>query len=141
MILPDVNILVYAHRKESPYHQMAAKAVNKMATSLSPFALCSFVCNSFLRLVTNHRIFAEPTPLEQALAFIESLLELDHCTLVEPGDRHWTIFSTLLRKSKSTGNLITDAYLAAISVEHGLELLTRDSDFKRFPELKIQELV
>lgn len=140
MILPDINALVYAHRADSPCHEAAARAIKGLAESVSPFALCSFVCNGFLRLVTNHRIFAEPTPLEQGIRFIESLLDLENCRVVEPGDRHWKIFSNLLRESKATGNLVSDAYLAAVVVEHGLELLTRDSDFRRFPDLKLQPL-
>ena len=82
MILPDVNILVYAHRIESPYHQKAAKVVTAIAESMTPFALCSFVCSGFLRLVTNHRIFAEPTPLEQGIRFIEALLNLENCRII-----------------------------------------------------------
>ncbi|MBI2338882.1 MAG: type II toxin-antitoxin system VapC family toxin [Deltaproteobacteria bacterium] len=137
MILPDINILVYAHRADSPYHLKAAKAVDGLATSLSPFALCSFVCSGFLRIVTNHRIFVEPTPISDGIRFLESLLTRDNCRTVEPGERHWEIFSTFLKETKATGNLVSDAYLASIAVEHGLELLTHDSDFKRFAELKI----
>jgi hypothetical protein len=140
MVLPDINILVYAHRADSPYHEQAALTIRGLAESLSPFALCSFVCSGFLRIVTNHRIFAEPTPQEQGIQFVESLLSLENCRVVEPGDRHWRIFSTLLRDSKATGNLISDAYLAAVVVEHGLELVTRDSDFRKFPDLKMQSL-
>ena len=140
MILPDVNILVYAHRADSPCHQKAAEAIKEIAESLAPFALCSLVCSGFLRIVTNHRIFAEPSTLEQGISFLEALLGLENCRILEPGDRHWKIFSTMLRHSKATGNLITDATLAAICVEHGLELLTQDSDFRRFRELKTQGL-
>lgn len=140
MILPDINVLVYAHRADSPCHEMAAHAVKGLAEALPPFALCSFVCSGFLRIVTNHRIFAEPTPLGKGIEFIESLLDLENCRVVEPGDRHWKIFSTMLRDLKATGNLISDAYLASVAVEHGLELLTRDSDFRRFPDLRIHPL-
>lgn len=139
MILPDIQILVYAHRKENPYHEKAAQHLLQMAQSLSPFALCSFVCSGFLRLVTNHRIFVEPTSLDTAMLFIESLLQLEHCRVLEPGPRHWPIFSTLLKEARATGNLVSDAYLASIAIEHGCELLTHDRDFLKFPELKVLE--
>lgn len=140
MILPDIQILVYAHRKESPFHNKAAERILTLSQSLSPFALCSFVCSGFLRLVTNHRIFVEPTPLETALSFLENLLHLEHCRIIEPGSRHWSIFSKFLRETRATGNLVSDTYLAALSVEHGCELLTHDRDFMKFPELKVSFL-
>ncbi|MBI2067845.1 MAG: type II toxin-antitoxin system VapC family toxin [Deltaproteobacteria bacterium] len=139
MILPDINLLVYAHRHDAPQHTQAAETLQKLADSLSPFALTSFVLTGFLRIVTNQRIFVEPSLLDDALLFIENLLELDHCRVVEPGERHWEIMSIMLRESKATGNLVSDAYLAAVAVEHGCTLLTNDADFRRFPELRVQK--
>lgn len=140
MILPDVNILIYAHRTESPSHQKVAEYLKGLAEGLNPFAMCSFVCSGFLRIVTNHRIFAEPTPLEVALSFLENLLHLEHCRIIEPFNRHWEIFTTLTRDAKATANLISDAYVASIALEHGCTLLTSDSDFRKFPQLACEFL-
>lgn len=140
MILPDINILIYAHRSESPFHDKAKKILESMANSLSPFALCSFVCSGFLRIVTNHRIFQYPTPLAQARAFVEDLISLENCRIVEPQNRHWPILSALLRETSATANLVSDAYLAAIVIENGCALLTKDSDFRRFSQLEIKML-
>lgn len=137
MILPDINVLVYAHRTDSPHHATAAQLVKNLVRSLAPFALTSFVLSGFLRIITNHRIFVQPSPLSEGISFVESLMALDHCRMVEPEGRHWEIFSTLLKASKATGNIVSDAYVAAIAVEHGCELLTNDRDFRKFPELKI----
>ncbi len=138
MILPDIPILVHAHRKESPYHEKAAEHLLKLAQSPSPFALCSFVCTGFLRLVTNPKIFVEPSSLEIALRFVDSLLQLEHCQLREPGPRHWALFSALLKENRAMGSLVSHAYLAALAMEHACELLTQDKDFLKFPELKMQ---
>lgn len=135
MILPDINILVYAHRPESPWHSKAKKIVESWGNSLSPFALCSFVCAGFLRIVTNHRIFQDPTSLDEAVAFVEDLKALENCRIVEPQGRHWMILKKILRENTVTANLVSDAYLAAITIENGCTLLTQDSDFRRFQEL------
>ena len=140
VILPDINVLVYAHRKESPRHAHAAEIVTQIATALVPFALSSFVCNGFIRIVTNHRIYREPTPLKQALVFVESLIARPNCRQIEPSESHWLIFKQLLQETKATGNLVSDAYLAAIAIEHGCEILTDDSDFSKFSMLKVQKL-
>lgn len=141
MITPDINVLVYAHRPESPYHDKAADRLSRLAESPSPFALSSFVASGFIRIVTNHRIFIEPTSVIEAVAFIDSLRELPQCRTIEPGSGHWDIFKELTRGSRTTGNLVSDAYLAAIVIEHGCELLTADSDFSRFQGLKVAKLI
>lgn len=140
MILPDINILIYAHRVDSPFHQQAKEALEKLANSLSPFAVSSFVSSGFLRIVTNHRVFKEPTPLKEALLFLEELQSLENCRIIEPQNRHWEIFSKLVSQAHAVGNLISDAYLAAIAIENGCTLLTRDTDFKKFSELECKFL-
>lgn len=140
MNLPDINVLIGAHRPESPYHGQALSAVNGFARGLAPFALCSFVASGFIRIVTNPRIFAEPTPLKQAVAFLDELMTLEHCRMVEPAGRHWTILKALINDARPTGNLVSDAYLAAIAVENGCEIVTFDADFLKFRELKCVKL-
>ncbi len=109
-----------------------------MVSLPTPFALSSFVSSGFIRLVSNHRIFRDPTPLVQSINFIESLLTLQNCRVVEPEGRHWKIFRSFLEEAGATGNLVSDAYLAAIAMEHGCDLLTNDADFRKFSGLRIR---
>lgn len=140
MILPDINILIYAHRPESPWHPVAKEVLVQMAESLSPFALSSCVCSGFMRIVTNRRIFQQPTALDEAMGFVNDLISLENCRMVEAGSRHWRIMQTLLIDSRATANLMSDAYLAATAIENGCTLLTRDADFKRFKGLDLRML-
>jgi uncharacterized protein len=135
MVLPDVNVLIYAFRQQSPrqaeFHQWLDSAVNGPAS----FGLYDAVLSSFLRIVTNPRVFRVPTPLEAGLAFLEALRGSPNCVLVTPGPRHWLIFVDLCRKVEARGNLIADAYLAALAIESGCQWITTDRDFARFPGL------
>jgi toxin-antitoxin system PIN domain toxin len=93
------------------------------------------VVSGFLRVVTHPRIFTPPTPLERALEFAEALRSQPHCIVLAPGERHWSIFTRLCRVGEARGNLVPDAYLAALAIESGSELATTDRDFARFEEL------
>lgn len=137
MILPDINILIGAHRPELSHHKTAHKSLLSLGKSLSPFALCSFVCSGFLRIATNHRIFSQASSLEECAAFVDALMNLPNCRIVEPGPDHWVIFKKILSDNHIIGSHVSDAYLAAIAMEHGCEILTSDSDFKKFTDLKI----
>ncbi len=99
-----------------------------------PFAPAEFVLAGFLRIVTNGRIFDPPTPMETAIAFCQGLVTRPRAVVVAPGRLHWDIFTGLCRDIE--GPLVTDAYLAALAIEHGCELITTDADFARFPELR-----
>jgi toxin-antitoxin system PIN domain toxin len=94
------------------------------------------VVSGFIRIVTHPRIFTVPTPLDAALDFTARLKAHDNCLLVEPGTRHWDIFVDLCRSSGARGNLVPDAYLAALAIESGCEWITTDRDFARFPGLR-----
>jgi len=85
-------------------------------------------------------VFTRPTPIEQALAFCEALRERPNAVMVTPGARHWTLFSGLCRAVNARGNLIPDAYLAALAIETGSTWATRDRDFTRFPGLRLAQL-
>jgi hypothetical protein len=100
------------------------------------YAISDLVLSGFVRIVTFRGIFDPPSTIEQALDFVSRLREQPHCTLVQPGGRHWNIFARLCRESKARGNLVPDAFLAALAIEHGCELLSADADFARFKGLR-----
>lgn len=134
MQLPDVNVLIYAHREDAPEHRRYATWLRTLTESTAPFALSEVVLAGFLRIVTNRRIFDPPTPMGTAIAFCQGLVTRPRAVVVAPGRQHWDIFVGLCRRIE--GPLVTDAYLAALAIEHGCELVTTDSDFARFAELR-----
>jgi uncharacterized protein len=136
MILPDVNVLVYAHRGDAPDHARYASWLEGMARGDEAFGLADLVLSGFLRVVTHPRIFTPPTPLEDALAFATALRERPNCVSVVPGPRHWDLFISLCRRSGAKGNLIPDTYLAALAIDSGSEWITTDRGFARFPGLR-----
>jgi uncharacterized protein len=134
MQLPDVNVLIYSHRVDAPEHERYAAWLQALTTSAEPFALSDVVLSGFLRIVTNPRIFDPATPMDTALAFCQRLVDWPRASFITPSRRHWEIFTGLCRDIR--GPLVTDAYLAALAIEHGCELVTTDSDFARFPGLR-----
>jgi len=132
--LPDVNVLIYAHREDAPEHERYAAWLQALTASDEPFALSDVVLSGFLRIATNPRIFDPATPTDPALAFCQRLVDWPRASLIMPGGRHWELFTGLCRDIK--GPLVTDAYIAALAIEHGCELVTTDSDFARFPGLR-----
>jgi uncharacterized protein len=134
MQLPDVNVLIYAHREDAPEHERHAGWLQALTTSDEPFALSDVVLSGFLRIVTNPRIFDPATPMDTALAFCQRLVDWPRASLITPSRRHWELFTGLCRDIK--GPLVADAYIAALAIEHGCELVTTDSDFARFPGLR-----
>lgn len=139
MLLPDVNVLVYAHVEDStPEHGEYAAWVTRMATGPEPFALSVLVLSGFVRVVTNPRVFQPPSSLDMALAFVASLVERPTARIVGPGPDHLEIFERMCRESEATGKLVADAQHAAVAVEHGCTMVSTDSDFSRFPGLRWQ---
>ena len=136
MILADVNVLVYAHRQDLPQYDRFSVWFGEEVESGRSFALCDASLTGFLRIVTNGRIFTEPTPLEEALRSIEELRERPGAVHVNPGARHWEIFTGLCSGVGARANDIPDAYLAALAIESGSELVTADRGFGRFPGLR-----
>lgn len=135
MILPDVNILVYSFREDAPDHRSFREWLQGVVDSEAPYGLSEIVLSGFLRVVTHPRVFRKPTPMRTALFFCESLRERPNAVLVSPGPRHWEIFARLCRTAGVKGNLVPDAYLAALAIESGSEWITTDRDFSRFPRL------
>jgi toxin-antitoxin system PIN domain toxin len=136
MRLPDVNVLIYAHREDAPEHDRYALWLKDLVAGPEPFALSDLVLSSFLRLVTNRRIFAPATPMDIALEFCHRLIRWPTSIIVRPRSEHWPIFVDLIRSAGIQGAMVTDAYLAAVAIEHGCEFITTDSDFARFKGLR-----
>jgi toxin-antitoxin system PIN domain toxin len=136
MVLPDVNVLVYAFRGDAPDHGDYHAWLTEVVNGDEPFGLADGVLSGFLRIATHPRVFDPPSPLKDALAFIEALRDRPNCVPVAPGPRHWPLFTRLCQESGAKGNLIPDAYLAALAVESGSEWITTDRDFSRFPGLR-----
>jgi toxin-antitoxin system PIN domain toxin len=136
VILPDVNILVYAHRRDTAEHRAVRRWLEGVVEADEAYAMSDLVISGFVRVVTHPRIFREPSPLADALAFAEQLLDQPHCVLVQPGSRHWDIFVRLCRQASARGNVVPDAFLAALAIEAGCEWITTDRDFARFEGLR-----
>jgi len=136
MELPDINVLIYAHREDAPDHDRYATWLRRLAAGPEPFALSSFTLGGFLRIVTNPKIFDPATPMEVAISFCEGLLQRPHAVVIQPSRRHWSILVDLLRRTEIRGAGVSDVHLAALAIEHGCELVTTDGDFARFPDLR-----
>ena len=136
MTLPDVNVLVYAHREDSPHHVACRDWLLETLKADRAFGMSDAVLASFVRIVTHPRVFKQPSRLEIALGFVAGVLSQPHVVAVTPGPRHWEIFTRLCRDADARGNLVADAYLAALAIESGCEWVTTDGDFARFPGLK-----
>ncbi len=107
-----------------------------MVASDEPFGLSELVLSGFVRIATHPRIFDPPAPTAVALDFADALRSQPNAVLIAPGTRHWEIFERLCRAAGAKGNLVPDAYLAAMAVESGSEWITTDRDFSRFPGLR-----
>lgn len=136
MLLVDVNVLVYAHRQDAPNHRAYLDWLTELVSSDEAFGLSELVLSGFLRVVTHPRVFSPSSRLADALRFVTELRGQPNTVLVAPGPRHWDIFVGLCRKADARGNLVPDAYLAALAIESGSEWITTDGDYGRFPGLR-----
>lgn len=136
MILLDVNVLVYAFREVAPDHLQYREWLSAAAESDEPFGISELVLSGFVRVATHTRIFSPPTPIERALEFANALKAQPNAVVVWPGVRHWDIFERLCLAAGAKGNLVADAYLAALAIESGSEWITTDRDFSRFSGLR-----
>jgi toxin-antitoxin system PIN domain toxin len=133
----DVNVLVYAHRPESPRHEEWAAWLDDARQAAEPLGLITSVATGFVRVVTHARVFQEPTPLPIALEFIDVLAGSPSCRWVEPGPRHWELVAELCRATDAVGNRVPDAALAAIAIEVAASFVTADRGFARYPGLRV----
>lgn len=136
MQLVDVNVLVYAHRNDAVDHSTYRAWLDAWIESDAAFGMSEQVLQGFVRVVTHPRVFVRPTPLEMALEFAESIRSRPNCFPVRPGERHWGIFTRLCREAGAGGNLVADAWLAALAIESGSEWITTDRHFSRFRGLR-----
>jgi toxin-antitoxin system PIN domain toxin len=136
MILPDVNVLIYAFRQDAPYHDTCRPWLQGVVAGEARFAMSRLALSAVVRITTHSRPFTVPSTLEEAYEFCDHLLDRPHCQLVEPGERHWDIFKRLCLETDTRGRRVTDAWFAALAIEWGCEWVTMDRDFARFPGLK-----
>ncbi|HUF17076.1 MAG TPA: type II toxin-antitoxin system VapC family toxin [Thermoanaerobaculia bacterium] len=136
MILPDVNVLVYAFRPDSARHEQAREWLGFVVNGLAAYAISPQVLSSLIRITTHPRIFRTPSALAEAIAFCQAVIAPSHCGLVLPGPRHWEIFTRLCTTARATGNMVPDAWFAALAIEAGCEWITTDRDYARFEELR-----
>jgi hypothetical protein len=136
MQLIDVNVLVYAFREDAPRHAEYRDWLQGVVDGAEPWALSSTILSGFVRIATHPRVFHPATPLGRALAFADALWSRPSSVQVGPGARHWEIFTSLCRAAEARGNLVPDAWVAALAIEAGCELITTDRDFARFAGLR-----
>ena len=138
MILPDVNVLIYAFRRDTPRHAVCHAWLTSVVDGDAQFGVSPMALAAVVRVTTNPRSYRTPSTLEEALRFCEHLRGQPHCQLVEPGERHWGIFRRLCIETDTRGPRVTDAWFAALAIEWGCEWITLDRDFARFPGLRWQ---
>ena len=138
MILVDANLLVYAHVTSFSQHDAARTWLDAQLSGSTPVGLPWPSLLGFLRLVTNPRVFQRPEAIAEAWAQIAAWLDADVAWVPQPTDRHRDILGVLLTEARAQANLIPDAHLAALAVEHGLLLYSTDGDFARFRQLRWQ---
>jgi toxin-antitoxin system PIN domain toxin len=136
MILPDVNVLLYAFRADSVEHERYRDWLENVLNGSETYGISAQVLCSLIRISTHPRIFARPSRLEDAREFARTLFEQPNASLVEPGERHWLIFEQLCLKTGARGNLVQDAWFAALAIESSCEWITTDRDYARFPGLR-----
>lgn len=136
MILPDLNLILYAHNRGSAFHLPARRWWETTLSSPRPVGLCWALMLGFIRLSTHRSVFQEPLTVSAACDEVRAWLAQPQVVILEPGRRHASILFDLLENLGTAGNLTTDAHLAALAIEHQCELCSTDSDFTRFPGLR-----
>ncbi|MGI9112323.1 MAG: type II toxin-antitoxin system VapC family toxin [Gaiellaceae bacterium] len=136
MKLPDLNLLLYAVDRSSSSHQVALRWWNALLSGGETVALSWVVLLGFVRLTTSPGVMGAPLSADDALDYVDRWLAQPVTTVVDPTPRHSRVLRDLLRNVGSAGNLVTDAHLAALAIEHGAELCSADHDFGRFPGLR-----
>lgn len=136
MIAVDTNVLVYAHRADSDWHDAAAEKLRGLAESRAAWAIPWPCLYEFFSIVTHPRIYQPPTPVSAALEQLDAWLESPSVTLLAEPTQHWPALRALLERGRIAGPLVHDARIAALCLAHGVrELWTVDRDFGRFPDL------
>ena len=141
MILPDVNVLLYAFRRDSARHAEYRKWLEEAINTDAAYGISPQVLASLIRISTHPGIYVNPATLSEAVSFCDAVLEAPNCAVIQPGERHWAILTDLCRQARATGNLVQDAWFAALAIESGCEWITTDRDYARFPRLRWREPV
>lgn len=136
MILPDVNVLIYAFRRDVPQHPACRAWLVDVVTSDIRFGLSPLALAAVIRITTNARAYRIPSAVGEAISFCDNLFDQPHCETVEPGERHWEIFKRLCLETDTRGPRVRDAWFAALAIEWGCEWITLERDYARFPGLK-----
>ncbi|MEW6529327.1 MAG: type II toxin-antitoxin system VapC family toxin [Thermodesulfobacteriota bacterium] len=136
MILPDVNVLVQAFRSDSPDHEMCRTWLENVVNGDARFGMAPQVLSGVVRVTTHPKVFVKPSSLDEVLQFCNILLNQPHCSVIQPGERHWDIFKRLCTEADARGNLVPDAWFAALAIESGCEWITLDRDYARFAQLR-----
>ena len=135
MILADVKVLIYAFRTDSADHGRYRAWLESVVNGPEAYGVSPQVLAALVRVTTHPKIFSRPSRLEDTFAFNRTLLSQPNATLVNPGERHWGIFEALCRQAAAAGNLVQDAWFAALAIEAGCEWISTDRDYARFEGL------
>ena len=136
MILPDVNVLIYSFRPDTPQHSVFRPWLENVVNVDSAFGISSLSLSALVRITTNRRSYRSPSTVEEAFRFSEFLMAQPNCHLLGPGEKHWQIFKRLCTERDIHGSDVTDAWYAALAIEWGCEWITFDRGFARFPNLR-----
>ena len=136
MILPDINLLVYASNTQSRFHKSASEWWKKILNAEEPIALPGICISGFVRIMTHPKILAEPLDAGEAFSIVDSWLLSPSLEIMYPEAGHFSIFQRLCIEASARGKITTDAYIAATAIEQGATIYTNDSDFSRFNEVK-----
>ena len=133
MIVPDINLLLYAYDNDAPKHEAARIWWENLLNGTEPVGIPWVVIVGFIRLITNPNVITPPATPAQAVGYVLGWLDCDHINLIEPGTRHLALLQQNLDAAGIGGNLVPDAHIAALALEHGAIVHSNDADFARFP--------
>lgn len=135
MLCPDVNVLLYAFRRDSVEHTRHAEWLQRAMTGPEPVGVSDLVLSGVLRLATNHRVYRQPSATSEVLDFCHAVRSAPAAVPLRPGAKHWEIFADLCRAVSATANDVPEAYHAALAIENGATWITTDRGYARFPNL------
>jgi toxin-antitoxin system PIN domain toxin len=136
VILPDVNVLVHAFRSDATDHARCRAWLDGVVNGDSRYGISLQVLCGVIRVATHPKVFVQPSRTNEVLRFCDAVLEPPHCVRIRPRDQHWEIFNRLCREADARGNLVPDAWFAALAIESGCEWITLDRDYARFSGLR-----
>jgi len=136
MILPDVTILVHAFRADLSEHARCRSWLDGAVNGDARYGMAPQVLSGVIRITTHSKVFVKPSTMDEVLRFCNILLAQSRCVVIQPGERHWEIFTRLCTEAEARGNLVTDAWFAALAMESGCEWITLDRDYARFSGLR-----